>query len=69
MSYSNNTITNSKPCNYGCNIKIYWNASENVYEEEVYVYDNRTTNITNLLYLFVHQKLFNNNSYELFYKI
>jgi hypothetical protein len=33
MSYSNNTIINPKPCNYGCNTRIYWNASENAYFE------------------------------------
>ncbi len=29
---STNTI-NPKPCNYGCNTRIYWNASENAYFE------------------------------------
>jgi len=28
-----NTIINPKPCNYGCNTRIYWNASENAYWE------------------------------------
>ena len=28
-----NTITNSKPCSYGCGTKIYWNTSENAYFE------------------------------------
>jgi hypothetical protein len=31
MSYTN-TI-NPKPCNYGCNTKIYWNIVENAYFE------------------------------------
>jgi len=29
---STNTI-NPKPCNYGCNTRIYWNTSENAYFE------------------------------------
>ena len=29
---SANTI-NPKPCNYGCNTRIYWNTSENAYFE------------------------------------
>ncbi|HSF49625.1 MAG TPA: hypothetical protein VLA74_02595, partial [Nitrososphaeraceae archaeon] len=29
---SSNTI-NPKPCNYGCNTRIYWNTSENAYFE------------------------------------
>ena len=29
---SSNTI-NPKPCNYGCNTRIYWNTSENAYLE------------------------------------
>jgi hypothetical protein len=32
-SSSNNTIINPKSCNYGCNIRIYWNTSENAYFE------------------------------------
>ena len=31
MNYTN-TI-NPKPCNYGCNTRIYWNTSENAYFE------------------------------------
>jgi hypothetical protein len=30
---STNTIINPKPCNYGCNTRIYWNTSENAYFE------------------------------------
>ena len=30
---SSNTIINPKPCNYGCNTRIYWNTSENAYFE------------------------------------
>jgi hypothetical protein len=30
---SPNTIINPKPCNYGCNTRIYWNTSENAYLE------------------------------------
>ena len=30
---SSNTIINPKPCNYGCNTKIYWNITENAYFE------------------------------------
>ena len=34
MSSSSNTnIINPKPCNYGCNTRIYWNTSENAYFE------------------------------------
>jgi hypothetical protein len=33
MSSSTNTIINPKPCNYGCNIRIYWNTLENAYFE------------------------------------
>ena len=32
MTMSSNTI-NPKPCNYGCNTRIYWNTSENAYFE------------------------------------
>ena len=32
MRMSSNTI-NPKPCNYGCNTRIYWNTSENAYFE------------------------------------
>jgi hypothetical protein len=32
MSSSQNII-NPKPCNYGCNTRIYWNTSENAYYE------------------------------------
>ena len=28
-----NTNINPKPCNYGCNTRIYWNAAENAYYE------------------------------------
>ncbi len=28
-----NTNINPKPCNYGCNKRIYWNTSENAYFE------------------------------------
>jgi hypothetical protein len=28
-----NQNINSKPCNYGCNTRIYWNTSENAYFE------------------------------------
>ena len=31
-NYNTNTI-NPKPCNYGCNIRIYWNTLENAYFE------------------------------------
>jgi hypothetical protein len=30
---STNTIINPKPCNYGCNTRIYWDTSENAYFE------------------------------------
>ena len=30
---SNTNIINPKPCNYGCNTRIYWNTSENTYFE------------------------------------
>ena len=30
---STNTIINPKPCNYGCNTRIYWDTSENAYLE------------------------------------
>ena len=34
MSSSSNTnIINPKPCNYGCNTRIYWNTLENAYFE------------------------------------
>jgi len=33
MSSSTNTIINPKPCNYGCNTRIYWNDEENAYFE------------------------------------
>jgi hypothetical protein len=29
----NSTNINPKPCNYGCNTRIYWNALENAYFE------------------------------------
>ena len=32
MSSSTNTI-NPKPCNYGCDTRIYWNTLENAYFE------------------------------------
>jgi hypothetical protein len=33
MSSSNTNIINPKPCNYGCNTRIYWNTLENAYFE------------------------------------
>ena len=30
---SSTNIINPKPCNYGCNTRIYWNTSENAYVE------------------------------------
>jgi hypothetical protein len=30
---SNNNTINPKPCNYGCNTRIYWDTSENAYLE------------------------------------
>jgi hypothetical protein len=33
MSSSTNTIINPKPCNDGCNTRIYWNTLENAYYE------------------------------------
>jgi hypothetical protein len=33
MNSSNNTVINPKPCNYGCNTRIYWNTLENAYFE------------------------------------
>jgi hypothetical protein len=33
MSSSSNTNIIPKPCNYGCNTRIYWNATENAYFE------------------------------------
>ena len=30
---SSNTIINPKPCNYGCNTRIYWNNEEKAYLE------------------------------------
>ena len=33
-NYNNNNNTiNPKPCNYGCNTRIYWDTSENAYLE------------------------------------
>ena len=32
-SSTNTTIINSKPCNYNCGTRIYWNTSENSYFE------------------------------------
>jgi hypothetical protein len=51
MSSSTNTIINPKPCNYGCNTRIYWNTSENAYFEvftkQKHVCKNRTMNNNN----------------------
>ena len=33
MSSSNTAIINPKPCNYGCNTRIYWDISSNSYLE------------------------------------
>ena len=33
MISSNTTIINPKPCNYGCNTRIYWDTSSNSYLE------------------------------------
>ena len=48
---STNTI-NSKPCNYGCGTRIYWNTLENAYLEvftkKRHICKNRITNNNNL---------------------
>jgi hypothetical protein len=33
IEMSSTNIINPKPCNYGCNTRIYWNTSENAYIE------------------------------------
>ena len=47
---SSNTI-NPKPCNYGCNTRIYWNTSENAYFEvfakKKHICPNRTNGKSN----------------------
>jgi hypothetical protein len=46
MEMSSTNTINPKPCNYGCNTRIYWNSSENTYFE---VFSKKKHNCPNII--------------------
>ena len=49
-TYSNSNNINPKPCNYGCNTRIYWDTAENAYFEvfsqKKHICPNRSKSVT-----------------------